>query len=119
MSHIQHTKVKVTNLGAATRVATQLGTTLGNPQISKVFNASVHGRPIKLPGWRFPIVIQEDGSIQYDNFNGNWGDQTTLDAFLADYSAECLREAALARGESFTETVDAETGDLVMRIETY
>jgi len=40
----------------------------------KFFDGSIHvGLSVKLPGWKFSLVVKEDGSLAYDNFHGNWG----------------------------------------------
>lgn len=31
------------------------------------------GLTVALPGWKYPLVITEDGSLAYDNYHGSWG----------------------------------------------
>ena len=57
-----------------------------------------------LPKWRYPAVCDlETGQVQYDNFNGHWGEQKHLDAFLQGYAVEKAKIEARRQGHVCTE----------------
>jgi hypothetical protein len=41
---------------------------------------------IKLKGWNYAVGIQSNGKALFDNFNGQWGNESELDAFRQRYS---------------------------------
>lgn len=55
---------------------------------------SATGISINLPGWKYPLVVQESGESVYDNFQGRWGDQSHLDSLVQEYTIETLRAEA-------------------------
>ena len=59
---------------------------------------------MQLPNWRYPIVADlNSGQLQYDNFQGRWGNQSCLDRFLQAYAVELARAAARKKGHVCTE----------------
>ncbi|MEQ8786073.1 MAG: DUF1257 domain-containing protein, partial [Pirellulaceae bacterium] len=59
---------------------------------------------VDLPHWRYPVVCDTStGELKYDNFNGRWGKQRRLDAFLQAYAVEAAKLAARKQGHSVTE----------------
>lgn len=59
---------------------------------------------VRLPGWRYPAVFDlAAGSVQYDNFQGHWGDQQELGRFLQMYAVERAKLEARKQGHSVTE----------------
>jgi hypothetical protein len=70
----------------------------------ELFSASAIGWGVELPGWRYPVVCQtETGNLQYDNFNGHWGDPIHLQAFVQRYAAEVAKLAARRKGHTAIE----------------
>lgn len=72
------------------------------------------GLGVRLKGWQYPVVVKEDGTLVYDNFNGRWGSQDALDEFMQVYSAEAAKNAAIMQGMQVMETVDGDTGDILL-----
>lgn len=65
----------------------------------RLFSGEATGLAVELPGWRYPVVYNlADGKVHLDNFNGHWGDQKHLDAFLQAYAVEQAKQEARARG---------------------
>jgi hypothetical protein len=59
---------------------------------------------VQLPAWLYPVVCQlETGQLQYDNFEGRWGDPQHLAAFLQSYAVEKCRLEARRKGHSVSE----------------
>jgi hypothetical protein len=104
VSHIVSIKTEVRD-AAAVRAACQR---LGLPQpvhgTTQLFSGEVTGLAVELPNWRYPAVCDtETGQVQYDNYNGRWGDQEHLDRFLQAYAVEKARIEARKKGHSVTE----------------
>ena len=59
---------------------------------------SCTGIKVQLPGWRYPIVIEADGTIRTDSFGGAWGRQSELDAFMRHYGIEATKRAMRLAG---------------------
>jgi hypothetical protein len=58
----------------------------------KLFSSTAVGWAVRLPGWRYPVVCDVvTAKVAYDNFEGRWGEQKQLDAFLAEL---CSREGS-------------------------
>ncbi len=71
---------------------------------SQLFATQATGWQVQLPGWRYPLVCQtETGQLHYDNFQGRWGAQGQLDAFLQRYAVEKCRIEARRQGHSLNE----------------
>lgn len=74
----------------------------------RLYNSTETGYAVKLPGWRYPIVLNESG-IAMDNYNGSWGDEAKLNAFLRRVSAEKIITEARRKGYEILEAeVDGE-----------
>lgn len=62
------------------------------------------GWAVQLPGWRFPIVADtKTGQVNYDNYNGRWGEQQELDRFTQAYAVEKAKIEARKRGQTVSE----------------
>ena len=46
------------------------------------------GTVVHVPGWRYPAVITENGTIRADTYNDTWGHMSDLDLLKQRYSAE-------------------------------
>ena len=70
----------------------------------RLFSGQVTGLGVQLPDWRYPVVCNlETGQLRYDNYNGRWGEQQHLDAFLQAYTVEKTKIEARRKGHSVTE----------------
>ena len=59
---------------------------------------------VRLPDWHYPLVCQTNtGVLQYDNFEGRWGDPKHLDRFLQAYAVERTLAEARRQGHTVTE----------------
>ena len=104
MSHIVKIKTEVRDAAAVTAACRRRQ--LADPVFGKhrMFRGEVEGLAVRLRDWNYPAVCQLDtGEVQFDNFNGRWGDQRELDAFLQGYAVEKARIEARKRGHTVTE----------------
>lgn len=74
------------------------------------------GTGVFLDGWRYPIVIKENGSVRYDNYNGHWGNIQKLHELEAYYGLEKAKLEAQMKGYDYQETV---TADNIPRLEIF
>lgn len=80
------------------------------------YSSQEKGINIKLPGWKYPIVIKETGEIAYDNYNGKWGDTKEIYKLLGYYGNEKAKSEAYKLGHSCFENYNKETNELEMEI---
>ena len=69
-----------------------------------------------LPDWRFPVIVKNNGTVAFDNYNGAWGNVSRLNELKAYYGIEKAKIEARRAGHSVYESVDEQTNDLVLRI---
>ena len=72
----------------------------------KLYSSTEKGMAVQLEGWRYPVVIQKDGQVKMDNYNGNWGKQEKLTELQAYYGMEKAKIEATRKGYQTTESVD-------------
>ena len=104
MSHIVKIKTEVRDAAAVTAACRRRQ--LEDPVFGKhrLYRGEVEGLAVRLRDWNYPAVCQLDtGEVQFDNFNGRWGDQRELDSFLQGYAVEKARIEARKRGHTVTE----------------
>ena len=71
---------------------------------AKLCSGAKTGWQIQLPDWHYPVVCDVNtGQLDYDNFEGRWGDQKHLDAFLQAYAVEKTKIESRKRGHSVVE----------------
>lgn len=104
MSHIVQIKTEVKDEAAVRAACLRLKweqPTFGNFQ---VFSVNRTGLGVKLPQWQYPVVIDlNTGAVDFDNYNGMWGKQETLDSFMQAYTIEKAKLEAAKNGYSVYE----------------
>jgi len=74
----------------------------------QLFSESVSGLGIKLPGWKYPIVVDlKTGKVKFDNYNGTWGKAEELNNFQNRYLAATTIAMARRRGLSVKEVEES------------
>lgn len=94
MSHMTTVKTEIKDL-------TTLKLSLEkNPEVEwqkhgtfQLYSGTATGYGIKLRGWTYPIVVTEDGTIQYDNYGGRWGNEAELNALVQNYAVEKVKRS--------------------------
>ncbi len=66
--------------------------------VHKLFSTTEKGLGINLPGWKYPAVIKDDGSVAFDNYNGKWGKIEELNKVKAHYTAEIAKKEMKKKG---------------------
>lgn len=105
MSHIVHIQTQVRDINAVRAGCRRLSLAEPVQGKAKLFSGEVEGLAVQLPDWIYPVVCNlSTGQVQYDNFNGRWGDQKHLDRFLQAYAVEKTKIEARTKGHLVTET---------------
>ena len=69
-----------------------------------LFSSSATGWAVQLLDWHYPIVCDTTtGQIQFDNFEGRWGDPAELAKFQQIYACEKAKLEARKLGHTVTE----------------
>ena len=104
MSHIVQIQTEVRDPIAVQSACRRLNLQNAEFGMHKVYTNRVGGWGIQLPGWIYPVVCQTNtGTVQFDNFNGAWGEQSYLDKFLQAYAVEKTKVEARRAGHTVHE----------------
>ena len=69
-----------------------------------LYGSTVEGLGVELPDWLYPVVADlQTGDLQYDNYEGRWGELSHLDQFVQAYTVEAATIAARKQGYSVNE----------------
>lgn len=84
-----------------------------------LFSSTVTGHAVKLSNWEFPIVVNfENGMVQFDNYNGDWGDIAELHKLKQAYKTEAIAQEYRIAGYSVNEYA-LEDGSIKLELEQY
>ena len=104
MSHIVQIQTEVRDPIAVQSACRRLNLQNAEFGMHKVYTNRVGGWGVQLPGWIYPVVCQTNtGTVQFDNFNGAWGEQSYLDKFLQAYAVEKTKVEARRHGHTVHE----------------
>jgi hypothetical protein len=104
MSHVVTVQAKVRDAEALAAACRRLDLTAPVSETVSLFNASVSGLAVRLPGWQFPVVIDlAAGAVHLDNYGGRWGEQREFDRLLQAYAVEKTLIEARRKGYSVSE----------------
>ena len=105
MSHIVEIKTEIRDEQAVKAACARLNLTLPEHKTTRLFSATATGLCVQLPGWQYPVVANlQTGQLQYDNYQGHWGEQSRLNQFLQAYAVEKAKIEARKKGHMVTET---------------
>ena len=104
MSHIVEVKTQVKDVEAVDAACRRLQLEPPVRGSAELFSGTVSGVIVKLPGWKYPAVLDiESGQAKYDNYGGAWGEKAELDRFLQAYATEKAKIEARRQGHTCTE----------------
>ena len=105
MSHVVEIKTEVRDEAAVKAACVRLQLPTPEHKTVRLFSATATGLCVQLPGWSYPVVANlATGQLQYDNYNGHWGEQKHLNSFLQGYAVEKAKIEARKKGHSVSET---------------
>lgn len=104
MSHIVSIQTQVRDPVAIVAACQRLRLAPPQPGLHKLFGGEVSGLAVQLPGWTYPVVCQtENGFLNFDDFEGQWGERARLDEFLQAYAVEKTRMECRRQGHTLHE----------------
>jgi hypothetical protein len=104
LSHIVEIKTEIRDEQAIRAACVRLQLAAPENKTVRLFNATVTGWAVQLPGWNYPVVCEtHSGAVKYDNYGGHWGRQEELNKFLQAYAVEKARIEARRKGHRVSE----------------
>src|SRR5262249_43353175 len=104
LSHIVTIQTQVRDPTAIAAACQRLGWPPTAHRQVQLFSSRVEGLAVELPGWRYALVCDTaQGTLQFDNYNGAWGEPQQLDRFLQAYACEKAKLEARRQGHTLTE----------------
>lgn len=104
MSHVVTIEVEIRDASAVRAACRRMKLPEPVHGRHRLFSNEVVGLAVELPEWRYAVVCDlSTGQARYDNYEGRWGDQSHLNAFLQAYSVEKCRIEARKSGHTVTE----------------
>lgn len=79
------------------------------------YSRKTTGTHFKLSKWHYPVCVCDDGSIQFDNYNGHWGKPIDLDMVIQRYQELQIMRKARENGWQ-VEKVTASNGDVTLNL---
>lgn len=116
MSHTMNITLELKDHDALIAACDRLGCPLLLHGTHHLFASDEIGVGVMLQDWRYPVIVKDNGTVAYDNYNGAWGDMSRLNELKAYYGIEKAKIEARRAGHSVYESVDEKTQDLVLRI---
>jgi hypothetical protein len=105
LSHIVEIKTEIRDEQAVRAACTRLQLATPEHKTVRLFSATATGLCVELPGWQYPVVANlQTGEVQFDNYNGQWGEQSRLNSFLQVYAVEKAKIEARKKGHTCSET---------------
>ena len=99
MSHTAHIETKLMDASCIEKACERLGLSCKLNSSAKFYDGEVHtGTVVKIDGWRYPIVISENGTVHMDNYNGSWGNISDFNKLKMYYGAEKAKKEARKKG---------------------
>jgi hypothetical protein len=115
MSHTMNIQLELHDKDALLAACQRLGLQVTEGR-HKLYSSTEEGLGVFLPGWKYPVVIKQDGSVAYDDYNGRWGNINELNKLKAYYGLEKAKAEARKKGYSVYETYNNHTQELELRI---
>ncbi len=108
MSHTVTIQTQIRDIQAIQAACTRLKLPQPAQGEVRLFDRVASGIGVQLDGWRFPLCIESDGNLLYDNFGGFWGLPEQLDRFQQAYAVSKATIEARKQGYTCQESVLAD-----------
>jgi hypothetical protein len=115
MSHTVTIRTKITDIQAIQAACHRLKLAQPTKGEVRLFDCAATGIGVQLDGWRFPVCIESDGNLLFDNFQGFWGVPEKLDQFQQAYAVEKAKLEARKQGYTCQESVLAD-GSIMLNV---
>jgi hypothetical protein len=118
LSHVVTIQAKVSDVTAIEAACRRLSLAAPVQGAAKLFSGEIRGVIVQFPGWEYPAVIDTDsGTVQFDNYEGKWGDQKELERFVQIYTVEKTKIEARRKGHAVSEQL-LQDGSIRVQIAT-
>jgi hypothetical protein len=97
-SHTARIEVDFTDPASFQAAVESLGGTWLGAGTHRLFEGEVAGLGFRLPDWQYPLVLQGDGQLAYDDYRGCWGNVRDLERLKGAYALCAAEQAARAQG---------------------
>ena len=91
MSHVATITLEFRDSAALADAAAACGVGLAPDTVRFFDGTRVTGTAVRLPGWQYPVVVDAQGRLFYDHYEGRWGDLTHLHRFQQAYAEAATR----------------------------
>ncbi len=108
-SHTVKVKVDYTDPRTLESACKSLGWKWLGLKLHHLFDGDYQGHGFTPQGWEYPAVLDVSGELQYDTFNGAWGDERQLERLKAEYAIATAEQAATDLGWQCERTEDGLT----------
>jgi len=98
MSHVATIALEFRDPAALGEAAATCGLSLLQDTVTFYDGTRVAGTALRLPGWRYPVVVDAAGRLHYDHYEGRWGDLAQLHRFRQAYAEAATTRFAHAHG---------------------
>lgn len=118
MSETASIDLQIKDEAAARAAAAELGLPALERGVADLFSTYQHsGLILKLPGWRYPVILDTAGKAHFDTYHGKWGNEAELKRFQQHYGFHAAKALALRQGHTVTRKVKADgTLQLVVNV---
>jgi hypothetical protein len=108
MSHVATMTLEFRDPVALADAAAACGFGLTHDTVRFFDGTRVTGTAVRLPGWQYPVVVDDHGRLFYDHYDGQWGDLAHLHRFRQAYAEAATQRFAHAQGFRITRTVQTD-----------
>jgi hypothetical protein len=116
VSHLVSIRTQIRDPIAVQAACRRLGVAEPVHGTAQLYGGQATGLLLVLPEWRYPVVLDlANGEVQFDNFEGHWGDRVYLDQFLQMYAVEKAKLEARKAGHAVAEEA-LQDGSIRLRI---
>lgn len=103
-SHTARIEVEMKNAEALKTAVEAIGGKWLGQGKHRLYGGQSTGYGFTLPGWQYPLVLEEGGRLAYDDFNGSWGNVKDLDRLKGSYAVGMAEHAARLHGWNVEKT---------------
>ena len=104
MSHIVTIRTEIRDAAALTAACRRLSLPVPVRESVKLFSGEATGHAVRLPNWRYPVVCHlGSGQLEFDNYEGRWGDPTQLNSLRRAYAIEKATIESRKQGHTVAE----------------
>lgn len=115
MSHTMNIAIELHDRQALEAACQRLGLALEEGKY-KLYSSIEEGIAIFLPGWKYPALVKNDGTVAYDNYGGRWGKIEEMNKLRAFYGLEKAKIEARKKGYCLYETYNDRSQEIELRI---